>query len=160
MYRYDIRGGDFKIGEAKKIGKTIAVIVDNDWLGARAVVIKEGRITKYVDDDLDEKEKEILSLLSDKTLRPEHRAEIIFQWLKGEEDEDRKRMEKLQKSVDECIKAAADRAAPFWEGVLYTLDHRDDEGLKEKAIASSQNARKNLPDINDIDIRSAEIPYQ
>ena len=31
MYRYDIKGEDLKIGEAKKIGKTIAVIVDKEW---------------------------------------------------------------------------------------------------------------------------------
>ena len=107
MYRYDIKGEDFKTGEVKKIGKAIAVIVDKEWLGARAIVIKKGIIKKYADDELDEKEKAISSLL------------------------------------DMCIKTVSASADPFWEGVLYALDHIDEGGLKERALSSLQNVRKN-----------------
>ena len=51
MYRYDISGEDLKIGEAKKIGKTIAVIVDKEWLGKRVVAIRDGKVLQYRDED-------------------------------------------------------------------------------------------------------------
>jgi len=51
MYRYDIKGEDLKIGEAKKIGKTIAVIVDKEWLGKRVVAIRDGKVLQYRDED-------------------------------------------------------------------------------------------------------------
>lgn len=51
MYRYGIKGEDFKIGQAKKIGKAIAVIVDKEWLGKRVVVIRDGKILRYYDDE-------------------------------------------------------------------------------------------------------------
>ena len=51
MYRYDVRGEDLKIGEAKKIGKTIAVIVDKEWLGKRVVAIRDGKVLQYRDED-------------------------------------------------------------------------------------------------------------
>ena len=56
MYQYVVKGEeDFKIGQAKKIGKAIAVIVDKEWLGARVVLIREGHIKLYVDIDDNEK---------------------------------------------------------------------------------------------------------
>ena len=51
MYRYDIKGEDFKIGQAKKIGQAIAVIVDKEWLGKRVVVIRDGKILRYYDEE-------------------------------------------------------------------------------------------------------------
>ena len=51
MYRYDVRGEDLKIGEAKKIGKTVAVIVDKEWLGKRVVAIRDGKVLQYRDED-------------------------------------------------------------------------------------------------------------
>lgn len=51
MRRYDMKGGDFKIGQAKKIGKTIAVIVDKEWLGKRVVAISDGKILRYYDEE-------------------------------------------------------------------------------------------------------------
>jgi len=51
MYIYTIKGEDFEIGKVKKIGKTIAVIVNKEWLGKRVVVIKEGEIKQYMDEE-------------------------------------------------------------------------------------------------------------
>ena len=48
---YTIKGEDFEIGKVKKIGKAIAVIVDKEWLGKQVVVIKEGKIKQYVDEE-------------------------------------------------------------------------------------------------------------
>ena len=69
MYRYDVRGEDLKIGEAKKIGKTVAVIVDKEWLGKRVVAIRDGKVLQYRDEDAvnkisDKIDPEVASVLS------------------------------------------------------------------------------------------------
>jgi hypothetical protein len=47
MYRYDIEGEDYTKGKVKQIGRTIAVIVDRDWVGSDVIVIKKGDIEKF-----------------------------------------------------------------------------------------------------------------
>ena len=86
MYRYDVRGEDLKIGEAKKIGKTIAVIVDKEWLGKRVVAIRDGKVLQYRDEDAvnkisDKIDREVASALGmylmvrDIIEKEEHRRE-------------------------------------------------------------------------------------
>lgn len=48
MYKYEIEGGEYIKAEVKKIGKTIAAIVDSDWRGDEVLVIREGDIKKFV----------------------------------------------------------------------------------------------------------------
>ena len=47
MYKYEIEGEDYKKGKVKRIGRTIAVIVDRDWVGSGVIVVKEGDIEKF-----------------------------------------------------------------------------------------------------------------
>lgn len=47
MYKYELKGEDYKKGKVKQIGRTIAVIVDRDWVGSDVIVVKEGDIEKF-----------------------------------------------------------------------------------------------------------------
>ena len=47
MYRYEIEGEDYTKGKVKRIGRTIAVIVDRDWVDSDVIVIRKGDIEKF-----------------------------------------------------------------------------------------------------------------
>lgn len=57
MYKYEIEGEGYIKVEAKKIGKTIAAIVDSDWRGDEVLVIRKGDIKKFVKVEGEEIEK-------------------------------------------------------------------------------------------------------
>ena len=132
MYRYDIEGEDFKIGEAKKIGKTIAIIVDKEWLGKRVVAIRDGKILRYRNEDAvskisDKIDPEVLNAMSMYMMvrnimeEEKHRDDFISipkQWL-----------ELLHKMREEGVPTANE----LWERVKNIQNERGDFILQEIA---------------------------
>jgi len=132
MYRYDISGEDLKIGEAKKIGKTIAVIVDKEWLGKRVVAIRDGKVLQYRDEDSvnktrDKIDPEVLNAMSmymmvrDIMEKEKHKDDFMSlpkQWL-----------ELLHKMREEGVPTANE----LWERVKNIQNERRDFILQEIA---------------------------
>ena len=48
MYKYEINGSDFIKAKVKRVGRTIAVMVDRDWIDSEVIIIKKGDIEKFV----------------------------------------------------------------------------------------------------------------
>ena len=47
MYKYEIKGSDFKKAKVKRVARTTAVMVDSDWIDSEVIIIKEGDIEKF-----------------------------------------------------------------------------------------------------------------
>ena len=47
MYKYEIKGGDFRKAKVRRVARTTAIMIDSDWIGADVIIVKEGDIEKF-----------------------------------------------------------------------------------------------------------------
>jgi hypothetical protein len=47
MYKFEIRGSEYKKARVKQISRTTGVIVSKDWIDSDVIIIKEGDIEKF-----------------------------------------------------------------------------------------------------------------